>query len=121
MMHCLWGMEQVQLLSFSSQLIVGAVPAAAAAFVVAEAAETDAAAAFEGEFEAVETVVQLKGCAWHDYWDRIAAPLQKKQSSSQVLHQVAQLAQSIFSNAEFPLLMHRLMLQEQDSINFHNI
>jgi len=58
-------------------LIVGAVPAA-----VAEAAETDAAAAFEGEFEAVETVVQLKGCAWHDYWDRIAAPLQKKQSSS---------------------------------------
>jgi hypothetical protein len=90
------------LLSFSSRLIVvvavdvAVVPAAAAAaaaafvaavFVVAVAvvfvAETDAAAASEDEFGDVETVVQLKECAWHDYyWDRTAVPLQKKQSSS---------------------------------------
>jgi hypothetical protein len=76
------------LLSFSSRLIVvvavDVVPAAAA-FVVAVVfvAETDAAAASEDEFGDVETVVQLKECAWHDYyWDRTAVPLQKKQSSS---------------------------------------
>jgi hypothetical protein len=77
------------LLSFSSRLIVvvavDVVPAAAAAFVVAVVfvAETDAAAASEDEFGDVETVVQLKECAWNDYyWDRTAVPLQKKQSSS---------------------------------------
>jgi len=55
----------VKFLSFSSHLIVGA--ADADADVAAETAETDAdvvaAAAFEGEFVAVETVVQLKECA----------------------------------------------------------
>jgi len=88
----LWGME-VQLLSFSSHLIVVVVPAAAAAFVavafvaavfvaVVFVAETDVAAVSEDEFGAVETVVQPKECAWHDYyWDRTVALLQKKQSS----------------------------------------
>jgi hypothetical protein len=63
---------------------VDVVPAAAA-FVVAVVfvAETDAAAASEDEFGDVETVVQLKECAWNDYyWDITAVPLQKKQSSS---------------------------------------
>lgn len=73
------------MISFSSLLTVdAAVPAAAeaaAAFVAAEAAETDAAASAD-EFGVVETVVPLKECAWHDYWDRIAAPLQKMHSSS---------------------------------------
>ena len=60
----------MKLLSFSSRLIVVAaavvaVAAVVAAFVVAEAAETDAAS--EDEFGVVETAVQLKGCAWHDY------------------------------------------------------
>lgn len=78
----------MKLLSFSCRLIVGAavpsaaavvVAAAVAAFVV-EAAEIGAAS--EDEFGVVETAVQLEGCAWHDYWDRIAAPLQKRQSSA---------------------------------------
>lgn len=81
------------MLSFSSHLIV-VVPAAAAAFVavafvaavfvvaVVFVAETDVAAVSVDEFGAVETVVQPKECAWHDYyWDRTVALLQKKQSS----------------------------------------
>lgn len=87
----------MKLLSFSTRLtavaaapsaVAAAVPSAVAAaavvavaaFVVVEAAETDAAS--EDEFGVVETAVQLKGCAWHDCWDRIAAPLQKRQSSA---------------------------------------
>lgn len=75
----------MKLLSFSCRLIVGAavpsvvVVVAVATFVV-EAAEIDAAS--EDEFGVAETAVQLKECAWHDYWDRIAAPLQKRQSSA---------------------------------------
>lgn len=56
---------------------------------VAETADADAAdadvvaadAASGNEFEVVETVVQLKECAWPDCWDRIVAPHHVKQSS----------------------------------------
>ncbi|BAT90845.1 hypothetical protein VIGAN_06213300 [Vigna angularis var. angularis] len=75
--------------------------------IVVAAAEVDAAAAASGiEFEVVETFVQPKECTWRDYWDRIVAHHQMKQS---VLH-LKWLVQSLISNAEFLLLMHHLML-----------
>lgn len=86
------------MLWFSSHLIVvvvvvpaaGAAAAFDAAVFAVDVVEIDAeidAAASEDESGAVETVVQLKECAWHDcyyyyYLDRTVAPLQKKQSSS---------------------------------------
>lgn len=75
--------------------------------IVVVVAEVDAAAAASGiEFEVVETFVQPKECTWRDYWDRIVAHHQMKQS---VLH-LKWLVQSLISNAEFLLLMHHLML-----------
>ena len=92
--------------------VVGVAVAVDAEVVAAEtvvvAAEVDAAAASGIEFEVVETFVQPKECTWRDYWDRIVAHHQMKQSLY-VLH-LAWLVQSLISNAEFLLLMHHLML-----------
>lgn len=65
------------MLSISSPLFVAAEDDDAVDVV-----EVDADADFENESEAVETVVSLKECAWHDCWDKIAGLLRKKQSSS---------------------------------------
>lgn len=55
------------------------IPVAVVVAAKVDAAETVVAAS-GNEFEVVETVVQLKACAWPDCWDRIVAPHQMKKN-----------------------------------------